>query len=211
MKAKVIMLDSKTSTIHKHQKELKITKFELEETDFFIPQYLYLTNPNAKIEVGDYFIKDKMVCQCNETTQNELGCIPDNEVYCNTQTYFDRRNCVKIIATTNSSLRILFEGQEVLEEPYPLSEQSIKLLVDYYNRKGKMPDEVEVNFEYINKPMSDLFLDKTIKLNSKGEVDIIIPEEKMYSREEVETLLTNMGIDALLPEEEVDEWINENL
>jgi hypothetical protein len=240
MKAKVIMLQANNDNYG------IIEDLYLNPGELVVPQphgdkvkyhNIYLVDTEAEVKEGDWFIKDGIVCQCNETIQNELGCIPDNEIYCNTQTYFDKRNCIKITATTNSSLRSLFEGQEVLEEPYPLSEQSIKLLVDYYNDNGTMPDEIEVEekfggtaFVQTSKPATDkerlrgcyddgsqilgYYEDLTagIKLNSKGEVDITIPEEKMYSKEEVACKIRNFYLEEdNWDEEQVENWINKNL
>jgi hypothetical protein len=153
----------------------------------YIGYNIYLTDQNVKIEEGDWFIKDKMICQCNETTQNELGCIPNNEVYCNTQTYFDRRNCIKILVTTDKDLIIkecfgcsskVKGGYKCRCEKLPLlSSQSIKLLVDYYNRERKMPDEVEVEYikpKYVNSNFTKPYANKEIKLNLQGEVEIKI-------------------------------------
>ena len=70
----------------------------------------------------------------------------------------------KIIASTDSSLNLPL-----------LSEQSIKLLIDYYNQFGKMPEFVETTVWELH-----------------NEVDITIPEERKYSREEVEIMLKDI-------------------
>jgi hypothetical protein len=94
-----------------------------------------------------------------------------------------------------------------------------------------MPNEVNVEKEltptlYEGKQWSDpsthfdernFYMKESIKLNSQGTVDITIPEEKMYSREEVLNLLD--FVNERLPdlysrfnlEEELNDWISENL
>ena len=104
----------------------------------------------------------------------------------------DNGNYSKVLATTDKSLRSLFGGQEVLEEPYPLSKQSTQILVDYYNKNGKMPDKVEVetvrkyakNPEFYGTGMFNNGYSEEIKLNPQGEVDIIISELSKQSIEE---------------------------
>jgi len=98
-----------------------------------------------------------------------------------------------------------------------LSEQSIILLIDYYNKNSKMPDEVKVrdhldgciwniqSKEFLNKPLE-------LKLNSEGTVDITIPEEKMYNKEEVINLfISYCSSHRKNSKHKLDKWIKENL
>lgn len=81
----------------------------------------------------------------------------------------------KIIASTDASLGLPL-----------LSEESIKLLIDYYNKNGKMPESVEVE-QNVYKAQSADYYDAVggIKLNSEGTVDISIPKDRMYTKDDI--------------------------
>jgi hypothetical protein len=149
--------------------------------------HLYLIDPNVKIKEGDWCVNN------NYDTLYQPNCRGDISSW------------NKVLATTDKSLNLLI-----------LSKQSIKLLIDYYNKNGKRFDEIEVD------TFTDKGLPNEIVVKMNGTVDITIPEEKMYSREDMLKLrdLANAIINPacdILPDtydEEIDNyynWISENL
>lgn len=230
MKAKVIMLET--------TKEANSNSIILRECDnklifntpkiFFHGKVIefYLIDESAEIIEGDWCLCDDrmniyelhqfFVGRCKSIENGWINVI-DGQGENPDWTH-------KIIASTDKSLTSLFGGQEVLDFPYILSEQSIKLLIDYYNKNGKMPDEVEVETkmkphigEILDDSYPDFVIDEfnTIKLNSEGTVDITILEENMYSREEIISIIKNCceacDSEGGLRWDELDEWISKNL
>ena len=154
---------------------------------------LYLIDESAEIKEGIYFYDS----ESNEVHKsfgllNGLILISENSpIGCNPSF------CSKIIASTQQ-----------LEGIPQLSEQSIKLLVDYYNKNGKMPEFVDIN-------SNKTFTTEYIELNCYGKVNITIPEKKMYSREEVVNLLNKFKQEFLQSgnayNEEFINFIKQNL
>ena len=118
-----------------------------------------------------------------------------NTVHIASSTHETWDNEYKIIATTDTSLNLP-----------QLSEVSIKLIVNYYNENGNVPGEVEI-------------IDADYET-----VDITIPKEKLYTREEVINLVDNAlascdiivyrypdGTVSRIDEADFKEWINKNL
>jgi hypothetical protein len=149
------------------------------------PRHIYLIDPNAEIKESDWFIHDNIVermpIQQIEDVEYRNAHIKD---------LLAGYNCTKIICSTDESLELPL-----------LSSKSIKFLIDYYNKNGKMIDEVEIEIEnnslnfipeessgysgyrctdcnkwvYAKNTICDC--GKIIKLNSQGTVDIVIDEE----------------------------------
>ena len=93
---------------------------------------IYLINPEVEIKEGDWYIDD-----CGEVRKS----ITSDKEY-----WSRRKDYNKIIASTDSSLitgyTVDFNSKEIY---FPqLSEQAIKLLIDYYNKNGCMPEFIEV-------------------------------------------------------------------
>jgi hypothetical protein len=202
MKAKIVMLPTDNSKLFTRDGVLEYIddggcNIGL-DLPIWQPYHLYLIYPNVGIKVDDWCIR-----------------FEDNKIFQSEHPYSGNLHkglIAKIIATTNRDLRSLFEGQEVLEEPYSLSEQSIKLLVDYYNQNNKLPDEFEVETWWeTNNQFADI---EHIKLNSQGDVDITIPEEKMYSKEEVKQLISKSVKDVsfeVTPREDMKIWLDKTI
>jgi hypothetical protein len=140
MKAKVIMLEItkesnivKTTDANRLHYNLKIPSIAIGDHSNSTFVNIYLTNPNAEIKTGDYYYDSfyKRVFKYEGDTQ-ELSF----------------EYCSKIICSTDKSLKTTSSiGNQgtVKFEPLPqLSEQSKKLFADYYNKNGKMPDEVGI-------------------------------------------------------------------
>jgi hypothetical protein len=131
---------------------------------------IYLTS-NTEIKEGDFYYSNKQICKA-ERVESQL---PYHE-------------CSKIICSTDKSLvKNISRPLGVIQELPQLSFQSIQLLIDYYNKNSKMPDEVEVEIDYQIFD-DDIFADQThkIKLNPQGTVDITILEDRLFSKEEME-------------------------
>lgn len=182
MKAKIIILETTNKSasypaIIKQYSSGKLISGLTSQKDKIC--HFYLIDESAEIKEGDWYI------DLSKKTSNYGLHKCDSERIASLSNQF-KGKFAKIIASTDKlalgSYQGHFEDIDCTNYLPQLSEQSIQLLIDYYNKNGKMPDEVEVNFEYKNKPMSDLFIERKIKLNSEGTVDITIPEEKKYSK-----------------------------
>lgn len=217
MKAKVIMLPTEDKTnvglVIKEWDEMpENIEHELGTLEIVFPlhvnqkyykcQHLYLIDPNAEIKEDDWCFNNNdptgRVVQANKSNLSSI------------QEWWN-----KIIATTDKLPLEPYQGhyKDVDCTNYipQLSEQSINLLVDYYNKNGKMPDEVEVDTRYfhgngyydeseLDGSQKELYsLMKEIKLNHQGEVDITVPEERTYTRKEVRGLIIDMYV-KLIPE-----------
>jgi len=219
MKAKIILLktESQSNLIENNSIELFNNKLELTiefNTDFkrgeSKSQHIYLTDPNAEIKEGGWCYqtvtkkiinapfdcKDdsrfaKIICSTDKSLSNP------NKVQYGNMNMIDVNGDSSYYYCTNCEVEFSRSKEELVKAGVlisQLSEQSIKLLIDYYNKNGKMPDEVEVKTENYNKHVEHGSIAyggwiKRIKLNPQGTVDIIIPEEKMYTREEVRNLI----------------------
>jgi hypothetical protein len=213
--------------------------------DDLTKRHIYLIDKTAEIKEGDWYYSKAL----NSIFKAEI--LP-----------LSLKDAVKIIASTDSSLQWAEGGYpyELQIHGIPqLSEQSIKLLIDYYNNNGLLPESVKVKKDkYGNVPYYYIhgnckyecehkgnWFDLTngqvemtkseeeliklnankiyysLKLNSQGTVNIYIPEERMYSKNEVEILLLKAIRDSLKSvrlfqkgKESIinqDNWIKENL
>lgn len=172
--------------------------FSYYDANCIVPQHFYLIDLEAEIKEGDH-------AWCTET--NEIiqvsEVIQEQHKYRDTngKTHYDNFDpwkWYKIICSTDKSLDVP-----------QLSAQSIKLLIDYYNKNGKMPDEVAVvkpKDESICRcgiPKSEHLYEKegvvynkyrhpfvpvNTTTNSQGTVEITISEDRVYSRKEMEAL-----------------------
>jgi hypothetical protein len=158
-----IILNTTSNELFEHEEKIP---YHSNRAKYLLPQHLYLIDPNAEIKESDWYIDDSNQIRQSVTSDKEYWKV--------------RQGYVKIIAATDPSIRSLFEGQEVLEEPYPLSEKSIKLLLDYYNKNGKMPDKVIINNVKIWKDVETASIPQRepdtikIQLNYRGEVNFKI-------------------------------------
>lgn len=112
-------------------------------------QHIYLIDPGADIKEGDWVYSWETIIKWNSQKQGTISLTEYSKIICSTDKYLGWTNigtCEKgrIIGNkVNGSNRCLFEP--ILPQ---LSEQAIKLFIDYYNENGKMPDEI--NIEMIN-------------------------------------------------------------
>ena len=196
MKAKVIMLKSKEYSDIQLGMNNKLHKEDGTSIALKDYQHIYLIDSNVKIKEGDRCINN------NQDTLYQPNCLGDLSGW------------NKIICSTDKSINHKDKDDEILRrcQLSYLSEQSVKLLIDYYNKNGKMLDEVDVEFtEGFYEGVLNI-----LKLNSQGTVDITIPEEKMYSRKEVESLFIKFRMDTRdfnteIFDDELEDWIDKNL
>ncbi len=236
MKAKVIMLEDSNwenkegliglliiDVYGRKAGDLLQSHRSLISIEHYKPHHIYLTDPNAEIKEGDYYIMDDSLMEPVED-QKEAD-------RCNIHPIISP-SCSKIIATTNKLLieeannserdaEIDYRGNSSIPEEFDkhlpqLSEQSIKLLIDYYNKYKKMPDEVKlVGTHWIIEEKQTSNPQTTIdvpicKVNTEGTVDITISEERTYTKEEVISLAKDAFEDSC-KYTNFKEWINENL
>ena len=215
MKAKIVMLETTDkSNISLGNSGKGLIYHESIKPDYSKRTYqnFYLIDPNAEIELNDYYYTK----ETNQIFQAYCESLVEGANNLN--------NCCKIIATSDKELNIFYPCNQpecgkqkchCYTDLLPqLSNQSKLLLIDYYNREGKIPDEVEIKEEnYCTKlpsfeDPSGLFSQR-IKLNPQGEVDINITEEKMYSREEVDDLIRFMKAHRGISEHTTPDFILE--
>jgi hypothetical protein len=188
MKTKLVMLEtSQYSDI-----QIKLDgKLHLEDgSSIALKSYaqFYLIDTDTEIKEDDWVIRfyDGKPHQIGMATPkgDELKRIRDKRVF-------------KVISSTYSSL-IINAGEETIASASGfnqkidklttlplLSESSIKLAIDYYNRTSKK--EVEVEVEEIHEKIViynfamgiDEEVISKIKLNPEGKVDITLPQEKI--------------------------------
>ena len=118
----------------------------------------------------------------------------------------------KIIATTDPKLIVFTKLQSDLGDVNMQKAQRLpqpsKAFIEKFCKVGGI-DEVDVeydNYEHHH----DVEDDWRPKVDSHNEITIH-PIKDSWTREEVVSLLQNMGGNAMLPPEEVDQWIKENL
>ena len=181
--------------------------------------HLYIVTDD-EIKEGDWALSMEEV-----TKDNPIKGVYPYKVTDVEQVHWDDK---KIIATTDPELIISCKGCDIDNiDGIPLHQsgcresavkipQPSKAFIEKYCKVGGI-DEVDVeyglfhdgnfkndgethSFEPINRP----------KVDSHNTITIH-PIKDSWSREEVVSLLQNMGGNAMLPPEEVDQWIKENL
>ena len=235
LKCKVVMLPT-----NKAKKVGDITKLNGERGTLYIvkegkihlheictPQYLYFIS-KREIKEGDYGITSGgYIFKCNYCNEGDLGFIPlQDDVYCNTQSYFDYVSCSKVEATTDTSLNIPLIGTSFIEK--------------FVEKQGKI-EEVMIEMNQIEiKQSIDRYDDNIIFVNGNGVTSyrcedinhaqkiinlynkpktrkdntvIIHPIKELWTREEMRELFHafllsgdySVGIVAF------DKWIEDNL
>jgi len=133
--------------------------------------HIYIIDEDAEIKTGDWCIHLGL----NRAEVWEDDCELDKSL----------RH--KVICSTDKSLKAIIPRHNDFDSEYPLellSDQSLRLILDYHCKNEKLPSKINVEYETycIYKPSgSDLdgLFDKRIKLNSKGVVDITIANENI--------------------------------
>ena len=173
-----------------------------------IKQNLYITS-DEEIKQDDWFIAD-------EYSNPERANIIGNKV-----NGYLLTGCKKIIATTNTSLKIKtfyeIEGNQEISLPQP-SKQFIEKYIDEYNKFNVITD---ILVEYNNKtlmPPCDVYSETvpiSLKVNPKDNNITIKKVKDSWNREEVIELISDWtrmksGLNINLPNN-FDNWIETNL
>lgn len=164
--------------------------------DFF-PQHLYITS-DEKIKEGDWYYEKehKRTLQCKTDTQSEI--------------INSWEDCRKIIGTTDNNL---FSEEDIIPHTsLPMIPQSF--ISEYCDKGGIETVMVEYKLMSITKGHHNFIHEYELKLSSDNTIIIHPLEEKMYSKEEVETLISDFYsafCNSTGLEQERDNWIKENL
>ena len=208
VRAKVIMLPTKNkSLLHTHSKlstgcegmgsfqTLKLTdsktKFEDLDWDGNIPQHLYFTT-DEEIKEGDWCI-DKY----NQIWQFLDNCLIGFDADKNKRFRTDNvegHKVKKIIATTDASLYVPITQDKPFDELPQPSDSFIKKYVEEYNA-GRTILKVLVEYEkvypkhFTYNPSENIIIN--LKIDSNNTINIKKVEPKLYTRGEIEILITN--------------------
>lgn len=223
MKLKPVLLPTKDKSpvvvgvkVQRYNPRMILTKdADAEWLKFGTYNNIYLIDEEAEIKSRDWYYFTKSGIHIN------LGTLPLNK------TKWDGDKCFKIIASTDFlilSTKYSDENSVVIEYLPNLSKKSIKLLIDYYNKNGRLPESVEVGTTFGGEYLAGMsgsneiwasYPDK-IKLNSQGTIDISIPKDRMYTKGEVISKI-HEAVKAYNYERlndgslDLDDWIKENL
>jgi len=220
---KIVMLptekaDSKmmSNMIMKYKSKLYLYHDSKYEYDKALPFYLYILS-DEEIKEGDWYVwlGNKQICQAigyRETDMDGLNAhVKANDV-------------VKIIATTDKSLKMINAGKDIplhkvsINYVPQIPESFLPIFVKAYNEAnigGVSTTSLEVELECKGT------MDWGIKTTESNEVIISLPKAKMYSREEVKSLMRdamvqmsdwkNKGHTTKSLNPLMDKWIEENL
>lgn len=189
---------------------------EIKEGDWFI-ELEHIVAPDSEFEM----IKESGIYQRKISSQSPelflkegyINGVKDSYINNSLLTY-----CKKIIATTDKSLKVLtpYSKEEGIKEILP---SPSKAFIEKYCKLGGI-DEVMVEYEdngyevdMEGRGGSDIcwYPDWQLKINSHNEITIH-PVKDSWTREEVEELCRKaLFAKGSWYEEEVDEWIEENL
>lgn len=189
-KMQVVMLatDKQSSIVQHIHKNINTLHYRynnnLYQHEDYINQHLYITS-NDEIKEGDW-IYDRAhdrIIQFDNLVVNGGSCSD---------------HCVKIIATTNSSLKIwshtCFSGEEIYNKLPQIPDSFIK---EYVESNGTIK-EVEVEMEEttpmqktINDMTKQILFTSQVKTNPDNTI-IIHSKPKLYTREDVESKLKEL-------------------
>ena len=134
--------------------------------------HLYVIDESAEIKEGDNIILNGNLNKCLGRTKNNSKHLTD---------WQKTSKAFKIIASTQQ-----------LEGIPQLSKSSIKLAIDYINRTGEKEVEVKIIKHYLN-VYDDFDSESKETFFIEDIVDIAIPEEKMFSLDEISKLFVGEG------------------
>ena len=193
-------------------------------------QHLYIVSSD-KIEEGDWFIRDTEIYQCFKSHKDEIEFKTDEKsVYCGTNTFWDRKFCKKIIATTDKLPTEPYQGHyEGIDctnyVPQP-STSFIEKYVKAYNAGTPIID-VMVDYEYIT-TKSSVFISenvpygyKRVKVDSQNQITITKIKDS-WTREELKDLMWKACVQSVIAHKKMkdpfnempewfDNWVEQNL
>jgi hypothetical protein len=194
-------------------------------------QHLYIVSSD-KIEEGDWFIRDTEIYQCFKSHKDEIEFKTDEKsVYCGTNTFWDRKFCKKIIATTDKLPTEPYQGHyEGIDctnyVPQP-STSFIEKYIKVYNDGTPIVDvmveyEIEPDFvpDFISKVL-DYEPQSKIKVDSKNQITITKVKDS-WTREELKDLMWKTCVQSVIAHKKMkdpfnempkwfDNWVEQNL
>lgn len=189
---------------------------------YCIPQHLYLTT-DEEIKAKDWIIHTGQglckVYKISESSENDLVIsLPDG-----TFPFISRRNGRKIVATTNPELwgnpRSSVDGEyksgegvgkipsSFIEEyaKNPVTEVLLEVIKEHQHGCGTFYSHKTNHFNNCGPKCT--FNNPILKLSSEGVVIIVPKQQKIYTREEVWTILKRAAIKG---HDELKEWFDKN-
>ena len=167
--------------------------FITQGTDADIPYHLYILS-DEEIKEGDWYVwlGNKQICQAIGYRETDMYGL---------NAHVKANDVVKIIATTEL---LQMKPDTVVTEQYvpQIPESFLPIYVKAYN-EGNPITEVELECKGT--------MSWDIKLTDNNEVVIHLPEEKMYSRDEVKAFAKKYAERCQAPIQAGDKWIEENL
>lgn len=190
-------------------------KYEIIENGNIQPIELYILS-DGEIEEGDWYLvfdihgKCELPKKADYNKTNEFSLKPYSDY------------CKKIIAITDKSLRYKSNTDRTTKLPLDFNVPQIpKQFIDYYineYNKGNIITEVEIDYKNNNSDYGDVgYLGKkqfTLLINKDNTINISVPSNKMYSREEVIKLLNKAWLKQPNTSnmlEEFNNFLNKNL
>lgn len=210
----VVMLPSefKETKIEKLRNILRYCPYSLKTRASGVFQHLYVLS-DEKIKEGDWFYdkdRNEIYQFVKKDTFTHHGAKIPVGVYLSEKYRHNPFSCNKIIATTDESLKTwqytCFSGEEIYSKLPNLSQDFIK---EYCKIGGVDEIEVEYMQDYIDKEYGggQLLVNPDNTINAS----FVKEEEKVYSREEVKTLLFGLLGQGNIGRDEGVNWIKENL
>lgn len=184
---RVLMLPTeKVALIESCNNKLKLNIDRLKNNEHFTNQHLYIIS-DEEIKEGDWFIN-----AFNEVYQLKKDFYP---LTINGIKY------KKIVATTDNSLSPKIHKGENIDESYPkefrdsilpfIPESFVLAYIKAYNNSSPIT-EVQLEMEHYNKPENGFSsIHRDYKIKTRPDNTVIIHQNKMYSRDEVEKLCKN--------------------
>ena len=211
-RAQIIMLPTDTkSLLHINYSKLQLNKFEQLDTN---NQYLYIISDD-KIKEGDWYIELDInslplsIKKAEYNKTNEFSLKPYSDY------------CKKIIATTDTSLKIEIDGNRGdllpdvsfdIDLPQP-SQQFITKYIESYN-KGEIITDILVEYnEFLRWDNSTSARYVELEINPKDNTITIKKVKDSWNREELINIIKKVYYDAEVSNcgDTVDKWIKENL
>jgi hypothetical protein len=220
-RAKVIMLPTKNvspinlCTLHLHNSNI------FNHPTNSKSQHLYIISDD-EIKEGDWFIHHS-----HEITTLLKAIEINNRIIDNQGTSCSKDYCKKIIATTDTSLKIFAGKGDICDLYYNIpqpSQQFIEKYIESYN-KGEVITDVLVEYEPIKKETglrhtssglaNSIYYEDEVKVNPKDNTITIKKLKDSWNREEVIELLKTYR-NSIIEVNKIDmlyfnKWIEENL